>query len=231
MASTSHSKPKHWPKKKLPCINIRFDWPWLFSFSINPIYLLKFYSLKSQQQSKVGSPPGGNAAVNNPFLSSPTNSGNIVDLFSAPAPPQNSKASDDLLQLGNPFADMFGPSVPTQPPMTCKLYSVFFTLCDKICNFFFFWLFSACVTGMEWGVLTYLVFDFIAAVPPASNAFVSDSNFSSVFGVTEPAGMCARSVHPFVYINQTCGTYSFPYSFFLLNISTFFFSFDFLDVL
>lgn len=70
-------------------------------------------------------PPGANAAVNNPFLSSPTSSGNIVDLFSAPAPapPQNSKASDDLLQLGNPFADMFGPSVPA-PPMTCK------ALCD-----------------------------------------------------------------------------------------------------
>lgn len=52
--------------------------------------------------------------MNNPFLSSPTNSGNIVDLFSAPAPPQNSKASDDLLQLGNPFADMFGTPAPPQ---------------------------------------------------------------------------------------------------------------------
>lgn len=36
----------------------------------------------------------------------------------------------------------------------------------------------------------------IAAVPQSTNAFVSDSNFSSVFGATEPAGMfiCLRKV-------------------------------------
>lgn len=27
----------------------------------------------------------------------------------------NTKASDDLLQLGNPFADMFGGAAPAQP--------------------------------------------------------------------------------------------------------------------
>ncbi len=68
------------------------------------------------------------AAVNNPFLSSPPASqGNIVDLFGggsmATDPNQSayaSKASDDLLQLGNPFADMFGspapPSASAAPP-------------------------------------------------------------------------------------------------------------------
>lgn len=65
------------------------------------------------------SPVGGaSAAVNNPFLSSPTSSGNIVDLFgptAASAQPPNAKASDDLLQLGNPFADMFGAAPPAQP--------------------------------------------------------------------------------------------------------------------
>lgn len=78
-----------------------------------------------KQQSKVGS-PGGSGAVTNPFLSSPPSSqANIVDLFGA-APSQgggtndlggqnagaHSKASDDLLQLGNPFADMFGGAAP-----------------------------------------------------------------------------------------------------------------------
>lgn len=72
------------------------------------------------QQSKLTSPTGGaSAAVNNPFLSSPTSSGNIVDLFgptAASAQPPNAKASDDLLQLGNPFADMFGAApAPAQP--------------------------------------------------------------------------------------------------------------------
>lgn len=97
------------------------------------------------QQSKVVSPTS--AAANNPFLSSPTSSGNIVDLFGAPAiqPIANTKASDDLLQLGNPFADMFGSSIPNAAPMQ-------------------------------------------SAVPQPNSAFVSDSNFSSVFGATEPAG-------------------------------------------
>lgn len=62
-------------------------------------------------QNKVQSPT--NAAANNPFLAQPTQNQNqsIVDLFGpAPATEQtnNSKASEDLLSLGNPFADMFG---------------------------------------------------------------------------------------------------------------------------
>ncbi|KAL0819212.1 hypothetical protein ABMA28_008462 [Loxostege sticticalis] len=68
---------------------------------------------------KVQSPT--NSAANNPFLSSapPSNQQSIVDLFGpAPAEPANnaSKASDDLLGLGNPFADMFGGQQPQQQP-------------------------------------------------------------------------------------------------------------------
>lgn len=62
-------------------------------------------------QNKVQSPTN---AANNPFLSSaPSNNQNqsIVDLF-GPSPADTtstaSKASDDLLSLSNPFADMFG---------------------------------------------------------------------------------------------------------------------------
>lgn len=52
---------------------------------------------------------------------------NIVDLFGGgmmntganqlgdAAGQANTKASDDLLQLGNPFADMFGGAAPAQP--------------------------------------------------------------------------------------------------------------------
>lgn len=69
------------------------------------------------KQTKLTSPTSsGAAAVNNPFLSSPTNSGNIVDLFGASNQTTNTKASDDLLQLGNPFADMFGPAQGAAAP-------------------------------------------------------------------------------------------------------------------
>ncbi|XP_021187270.3 phosphatidylinositol-binding clathrin assembly protein LAP isoform X7 [Helicoverpa armigera] len=79
----------------------------------------------NQYKNKVQSPTN---AANNPFLSSaPTNqNASIVDLF-GPSPADTtsttSKASDDLLSLGNPFADnMFGaapagtaPAWPQQP--------------------------------------------------------------------------------------------------------------------
>lgn len=80
-------------------------------------------------QTKVGSPTGGAAAATNPFLPSPVSSqANIVDLFGGGGPMNaganqlgdaagqaNTKASDDLLQLGNPFADMFGGAAPALP--------------------------------------------------------------------------------------------------------------------
>ncbi|KAL7036416.1 hypothetical protein ACKWTF_008803 [Chironomus riparius] len=71
-------------------------------------------AMNQYKQSKVGSP-----TATNPFLASPpASSGNIVDLFgpadgAAAQPAQQSNALDDLLQLGNPFAEMFG--APAQP--------------------------------------------------------------------------------------------------------------------
>lgn len=138
-------------------------------------------------QTKVASPTAGAAAVNNPFLSSPTNSGNIVDLFGGASATQSStKASDDLLQLGNPFADMFGPGptaaapAPTQPIAGNNMWmnngklsinrSHFVRVIDidaKLCQGF---------NGVN------------AAGAPGSNSFVSDSNFTSVFGASDPAG-------------------------------------------
>lgn len=63
----------------------------------------------NQFKAKVQSPTG---ASTNPFLSSPVKTMEtqpILDLFGAPATTNatSSKASDDLLQLGNPFAEMF----------------------------------------------------------------------------------------------------------------------------
>ncbi|XP_037303370.1 phosphatidylinositol-binding clathrin assembly protein LAP isoform X8 [Manduca sexta] len=72
----------------------------------------------NQYKNKVQSPTN---AANNPFLSTaPTsNQQSIVDLF-GPTPADTasttSKASDDLLSLGNPFADMFGGQQPQQQP-------------------------------------------------------------------------------------------------------------------
>ncbi|XP_043281054.1 phosphatidylinositol-binding clathrin assembly protein unc-11 isoform X3 [Venturia canescens] len=111
----------------------------------------------NQYKAKVQSPSGGPST--NPFLSSPTGSGNqpIVDLFgSAPTTDsQSQKASDDLLQLaGNPFADMFGapqPAAPQQPQPQNNM-----------------WMTNGFAVG-----------------PAASNNFVTDNNFSSVFGGQE----------------------------------------------
>ncbi|XP_014362859.2 phosphatidylinositol-binding clathrin assembly protein LAP isoform X8 [Papilio machaon] len=78
---------------------------------------------------KVQSPT--NSAANNPFLSTSTpqnqnqnQNQSIVDLF-GPTPADtvstNSKASDDLLSLGNPFADMFGaPAAPVTAPTSAQ---------------------------------------------------------------------------------------------------------------
>ncbi|CAH0730773.1 unnamed protein product, partial [Brenthis ino] len=72
----------------------------------------------NQYKNKVQSPTN---SANNPFLSSapPQNQNqSIVDLF-GPAPSDTanntSKASDDLLSLGNPFADMFGATPQPAP--------------------------------------------------------------------------------------------------------------------
>ncbi|XP_067615313.1 phosphatidylinositol-binding clathrin assembly protein LAP isoform X18 [Eurosta solidaginis] len=160
-------------------------------------------AMNQYKQSKVSSPTAGGAAataggagagaaLTNPFLSSPPASGAgapIVDLFGAASATDGgttaltsgggaaggTKASDDLLQLGNPFADMFDAPVGGGV--------------------------AAAATG----------FNGAGAPSAAANAFVSDSNFSSVFGNTEPAGFDAlgdvlkpgiTSTHP-AAANQT----------------------------
>ncbi|XP_039231940.1 phosphatidylinositol-binding clathrin assembly protein LAP isoform X12 [Drosophila yakuba] len=122
----------------------------------------------NQYKSKVSSPTssgatGANAALTNPFLSSPpaAQAGQpIVDLFGAAsaqpaAAAAATKASDDLLQLGNPFADMFEGGAA-----------------------------AVGATGFNGASVSSAA---------ATNAFVSDSNFSSVFGNTEPAGYSSNS--------------------------------------
>lgn len=105
----------------------------------SPDFLQTFKTILSFQ-SKVSS-PGANNASTNPFLSSPPahSAAPIVDLFDAPSSDMRAsdqmgaggmgKASDDLLQLGNPFADMFGaspaqaaPAGPTQMPMANNMW-------------------------------------------------------------------------------------------------------------
>ncbi|XP_037027449.1 phosphatidylinositol-binding clathrin assembly protein LAP isoform X17 [Bradysia coprophila] len=131
-------------------------------------------AMNQYRQTKLTSPTSGMAAVNNPFLSSPpATQGNIVDLFgggSLPTDPNqsaySSKASDDLLQLGNPFADMFGsPAPPAQS--------------------------VAPATG---GNNMWMGNGFNGSAGnqnSSTNQFVSDSNFSSVFGASEPVGFDA----------------------------------------
>ncbi|XP_021708311.1 phosphatidylinositol-binding clathrin assembly protein LAP isoform X5 [Aedes aegypti] len=139
----------------------------------------------NQYKSKVSSPTasGGATAMTNPFLSSPpATQGNIVDLFGGTdAQPANaSKASDDLLQLGNPFADMFGGPQPAAvaPAATTTANNM--------------WM-SNGFNGTAGGPA-------VATTAPASagNTFVSDSNFSSVFGNTEPIAMDSSVPNPFL---------------------------------
>ncbi|XP_017083460.1 phosphatidylinositol-binding clathrin assembly protein LAP isoform X9 [Drosophila eugracilis] len=139
----------------------------------------------NQYKSKVSSPTssgaaGASAALTNPFLSSPpaAQAGQpIVDLFGAAsaqpaAAAAATKASDDLLQLGNPFADMFdasggggGASAPGATGAALNANNL--------------WMHNNGFNGAS------------VSSAAATNAFVSDSNFSSVFGNTEPAGFDA----------------------------------------
>lgn len=100
-----------------------------FKVSEDPLkynYLCIYRGFSDLQQSKVSSPGGINPSTN-PFLASPptASAAPIVDLFDAPVQearssdfgrPAPAKTSDDLLQLGNPFADMFG-SAPAAAPV------------------------------------------------------------------------------------------------------------------
>ncbi|XP_067615311.1 phosphatidylinositol-binding clathrin assembly protein LAP isoform X16 [Eurosta solidaginis] len=150
-------------------------------------------AMNQYKQSKVSSPTAGGAAataggagagaaLTNPFLSSPPASGAgapIVDLFGAASATDGgttaltsgggaaggTKASDDLLQLGNPFADMF--DAPVGGGVAAAATG------------------GAQNTNNVW--LHNNGFNGAGAPSAAANAFVSDSNFSSVFGNTEPA--------------------------------------------
>ncbi|XP_023290473.1 phosphatidylinositol-binding clathrin assembly protein unc-11 [Orussus abietinus] len=122
----------------------------------------------NQYKAKVQSPSSSGPSTN-PFLSSPTNNANqpIVDLFgAAPATDgQSQKASDDLLQLaGNPFADMFGGPQPTAAQPAAAQNNMWMTNGNGF-----------------------------AAAPPASNNFVTDNNFSSVFGSQDQQSTAAGS--------------------------------------
>ncbi|XP_032454649.1 phosphatidylinositol-binding clathrin assembly protein LAP isoform X33 [Nasonia vitripennis] len=112
--------------------------------------------MNQYKQAKVQSPTGGPST--NPFLSSPTNNASqpIVDLFGGAPATDGQKASDDLLQLaGNPFADMFGaPAQPAAPVQPAPVQNNM-------------WM----TNGNGFSV-----------APPATNNFVTDNNFSSVFG-------------------------------------------------
>ncbi|XP_022815416.1 phosphatidylinositol-binding clathrin assembly protein LAP isoform X3 [Spodoptera litura] len=124
----------------------------------------------SEIVNKVQSPTN---AANNPFLSSaPSQTQSIVDLF-GPAPADTasttSKASDDLLSLGNPFADnMFGAAPVTSTPMWPQQQQQQ----QQPSNGF-------------------------AAFPPQqqNNSFVSEANFSNVFDNTDSA---AAAANPFM---------------------------------
>lgn len=120
----------------------------------------------NQYKAKVSSPTSSGGPSTNPFLSSPTaaaTAGNttqpIVDLFgSLPATAETSqptKASDDLLQLS---ANPFA-DIFSAPPQTA---SVPVTAVSDM------WLSNG-----------------FRGAQPATNAFVSDQSFNSVFGGTE----------------------------------------------
>jgi len=112
-------------------------------------------------KSKVQSPTSVGAPATNPFLVNSPSSQPILDLFAAPAPITEqpvsaTKASDDLLQLGNPFADIF-PGAPAQSaPPPAQGNNMWMT------------------NGFN-----------SSGAAPAANSFVSDTAFSSVFGAAD----------------------------------------------
>ncbi|XP_049780900.1 phosphatidylinositol-binding clathrin assembly protein LAP isoform X7 [Schistocerca cancellata] len=135
----------------------------------------------NQYKAKVSSPTSGSQSTN-PFLSSPTSatpvttaatSQPIVDLFGSPTSgPESSqqivKASDDLLQLsGNPFADIF--SATPQP---------------------------VSVPAGKTSTDIWLSNGFKPTPVSSTNAFVSDQNFTSVFGGGEATAVPGLAATP-----------------------------------
>ncbi|XP_050300728.1 phosphatidylinositol-binding clathrin assembly protein LAP isoform X2 [Anthonomus grandis grandis] len=133
----------------------------------------------NQFKSKV-SPPS--SAVNNPFLSnsnSPSNQSTpVVDLFAPEVTPVQPKASDDLLQLSNPFVDQFSSTTAfsVQQQQTTSAW---------VAN------------GNGYGIPTVQP---VMSNPLAPNggSFVTENNFTSVFGNTE-APAAEEIPSPFSY--------------------------------
>uniref|UniRef100_A0A2M4BGC2 Putative clathrin assembly protein n=1 Tax=Anopheles marajoara TaxID=58244 RepID=A0A2M4BGC2_9DIPT len=145
----------------------------------------------NQYKSKVSSPTTA-TALTNPFLSSPTTSqNNIVDLFEVPkhteqhAAPASTKASDDLLQLGNPFADVFATPAQTGPNTV--------PVAGQNAYGNNAWMgnggFNGSMTGAPVGAMAGLS---TGQSAPVSDTFVSDNNFTSVFGGLEQNGSSAQ---------------------------------------
>uniref|UniRef100_A0A182MHB1 ENTH domain-containing protein n=1 Tax=Anopheles culicifacies TaxID=139723 RepID=A0A182MHB1_9DIPT len=140
----------------------------------------------NQYKSKVSSPTAA-TAITNPFLSSPTTSqNNIVDLFEAPKPAQDqqasaasSKASDDLLQLGNPFADVFAAPAPVASTVPVGNTNAFATNA---------WMGNG---GFNGSMTTAAVPGMGGPAVQGGDTFVSDNNFTSVFGGLEQNGSSA----------------------------------------
>lgn len=143
----------------------------------------------NQYKSKVSSPTTA-TALTNPFLSSPTASqNNIVDLFEAPKPAQDplagagaSRASDDLLQLGNPFADVFATPAPTVASAVPGGSANAFGANNWMGNGGF----NGSMTGAPAAGMTSA-----GQAVPGGDTFVSDNNFTSVFGGLEQNGASA----------------------------------------
>ncbi|KAF7268578.1 hypothetical protein GWI33_018328 [Rhynchophorus ferrugineus] len=148
----------------------------------------------NQFKSKVSSP------ASNPFLSGPVSPATLssqstpaVDLFSAgPMPTPQPRASDDLLQLSNPFADAFAqpPSLTTSsmPPFAVQQQT------------------SAWVAnGNGYGIAQPPQPQTNPLVP--NGAFVTENAFASVFGNTEAPtaedAACSLSYNPFLNEDKT----------------------------
>lgn len=124
----------------------------------------------SKYKANVNSPTGGST---NPFLSSPTKTEPILDLFGSdvastqPATNQPSKAIDDLLQLGNPFADMFTTSVTTASVSSTDFFS------------------SSNVTTSMAQPTNMWANGFTPQ--PVPNLFATDTNLTNMFNSNEPS--------------------------------------------
>lgn len=135
----------------------------------------------NQYKASVTSP---NAASTNPFLSepaAPSNEQPILDLFGddtpAPAatqPQQSSKAIDDLLQLGNPFADVFSPPATTTVATNGNFFATTTTATA-----------AATTNNNMWanGFVTTAQFPPVQQTQPS----FASSNFSGLFNTNEPS--------------------------------------------